>query len=281
MSELEADLKRAAMHALRHYVTFSYYARHPKDAEMAQVCCCSAFVLRVRDIWCLVTAGHVIDGIEDEQRKGFELVSFRIWDGWSEHAAHHQHVPFDYLSLPKFRLTKEGMDYGLIALNSLTAQNLAVNVTPIGEESYEKEWPQSFDGYAMIGTPGTTVSMKRVGPHDVSLTQSVCIIPVERVDEPPDALVQPFPRFYGQILMPEDWPGWTGIGRDIEGMSGGPIIGIRRNEEGVRYWIVGVQSGWLRSSRIIAACYLQHFARVVGQCLDDADEDSSPPKNTP
>ena len=37
---------------------------------------------------------------------------------------------------------------------------------------------------------------------------------------------------------------------DIAGMSGGPVLGFKRMPDGsLRSWVVGVQSGWVRSRR--------------------------------
>src|SRR5688500_17604875 len=114
------DIQRAGAYALRHYVSFSYYARTPGTKEkLAQACVCSAFAMRVRNSIALVSAGHVLDDIEAEQRAGLELVSFRLWDGWSLGAPHKNYVPFDFHAAPKLRVNTLGLDYGLIMLGPL------------------------------------------------------------------------------------------------------------------------------------------------------------------
>jgi len=267
------DINRAAIYSLRHYVPFSYYARSAEimaaRGGMAQVCICSAFVMQVRQIWCLVTAGHVLDEIDRERQAGIELVSFRLWDGWTMGAKYRSYIPFDFDTAPKFRVNQDGMDYGLIPLRQLLVENLAANgVVPIGEEHYEKKWPENFDGYAMIGTPGTTVNLDRHGERSTKLSQSICVIHLAEEPNPPQELVKPFPRFYARILVPEDSQEWRAIGGDIRGMSGGPVIAVRRDGNGVHYWVVGVQSGWLESQRTIAACHFQTFANYVAEMID-------------
>ena len=272
-SLLPGDINRATMCALRHYVSFSYYARSAEiiaHRGVAQPCVCSAFVMKVRGVWCLVTAGHVLDGIEAERSAGLQLVSFRLWDGWAVGAQHTNYVPFDFFELPKIRVNQDGLDYGLILLRPLLVENLAANgVVPVGEEQYERDWPSEFHAYSMVGTPGTTVRLDRRGDRDTTLTQSAWIMHLERIDDPPAELVQPNARFYARILASDESPEWTQIGGDISGMSGGPILGMRRDADGLHYWVVAVQSGWLASRRIIAACYFQDFARVVGKLMDD------------
>jgi hypothetical protein len=146
------DLNLAARYSLRHYVPFSYYARSPEimaaRGGVAEVCVCSAFVMKVGEMWCLVTAGHVLDEIDAERRNGLDLASFRLWDGWAAGAQHRGFIPFDYDTPPKIRLNRDGLDYGLIPLGPLCAANLAANrVEPIGAAHYAKDWPDRFDGY--------------------------------------------------------------------------------------------------------------------------------------
>jgi len=268
------DIKRAAKFSLRHYVTFSYYALSPEIAAANEGMCyffvCSAFVMYARGIWCLVTAGHVLDGIFEDQEEGIELKDFRLWDGWSTDARHREPIPFDFFGSPSRRIDEGGLDYGIIYLRPLYVLNLQANgVVPVGEESYEKDWPETFHGYAMIGAPWKTVELRRIGERSTQITQSSCVLLLAEEHNPPAQLVKSIPRFYGRILEPEDSLLWRGIGRDIRGMSGGPIIGVRRSGAELRYWLVAVQSEWLESRRVIAACYFQGFARLVAQRMDE------------
>lgn len=273
-----AHINRAALLAMRHYVPFSYYM---KSAEImaardgiALPCVCSAFVLEAREVWCLVTAGHVLDDIEAERHRGIEQVNFRLWDGWSHEARFKDPIPFDYDEAPKVRLNGEGLDYGLIPLRPLHVAALQANgVVPIRASHYAPTWPGEFGGCAMIGTPGSMVQLEPRGGRSTQLSQTVCVIPLASVSDPPPELVQENPRFYGRILIPEDSGEWQALGKDIRGMSGGPVIGVRRDQEGLKYWLVGVQSGWLESSRIVAASFFQAFARFVDARLAEVEDD--------
>ena len=205
------DVKRAALHALRHYVPFSYYARSPEIMALrngvAYPCICSAFIMEARGIWYLLTAGHVFDEIDDHRRNGIELLNFRLWDGWGPGATDQNYIPFDFDAPPKFRLNRDGMDYGIIPLSPLAVAALRANaVVPIGEERYQRNWPDDFDGYAMIGTPAETLSLEPQGGRSTRLSQSVYVLELEEELTPPSELLTPFPRFYGRILSPEQAP---------------------------------------------------------------------------
>ena len=56
------------------------------------------------------------------------------------------------------------------------------------------------------------------------------------------------PLFYGRAVLD------TKI-TNIEGMSGGPIFGFYKNEKNeLRYWLIALQSTWLKNAHIIKAC---------------------------
>jgi hypothetical protein len=88
-------------------------------------------------------------------------------------------------------------------------------------------------------------------------------IPVEKISEPPVELAKKTERFYGRINLRA---GGSANIDDIDGMSGGPIIGFKKNHPEVgkdAYWLIGVQSGWHRATMTIAACPIQQFIQFL------------------
>lgn len=236
----------------------------------------SCFLMSVRDIYCLVTAGNVLNDIDEKRANAVELGTFRLWDGWTPGTPHRGYVTFDYDAPPKLRVDENGLDYGLIPLSQYYVSNLlAVKTVPITEEQYEREWPADFDAFAMIGTPWKTTSLERHGKRGTKVTQSVSITRLEPELNPPKVLVHTAPQFYARLLVPEESTEWNDMGGDIRGMSGGPVIGLRRDEEGLKYYILGVQSAWEESRRVIAACPFQVFAKSVGTMLDTLDKEGA------
>lgn len=82
------------------------------------------------------------------------------------------------------------------------------------------------------------------------------LLPIEREEKPPDCVVKPLPRFYGRLLDRSVL--------DLNGMSGGPVFGITRGEDGVRYKLVAIQSSW-DEDRTIAACEARSFIEEIGK----------------
>lgn len=51
--------------------------------------------------------------------------------------------------------------------------------------------------------------------------------------------------------------------QDIGGMSGGPVFGASKTDGEYRYWLVGLQSSWEPSSRVIATVGVHLTHRVL------------------
>jgi hypothetical protein len=93
-------------------------------------------------------------------------------------------------------------------------------------------------------------------------------IEYEEIGEPPAGEQVPSECWFIGRLDPESQI------RDIVGMSGGPIYGFRRNEEGkLLYHVVALQSRWWNTSRTIFGCSLPYFAEEVHRRLGAAIEE--------
>jgi hypothetical protein len=53
-------------------------------------------------------------------------------------------------------------------------------------------------------------------------------------------------------------------------MSGGPIFGFKKTEEGLKYWIVAIQSWWDKKRRITFGCRVPTFARLLANEFEKA-----------
>ena len=106
----------------------------------------------------------------------------------------------------------------------------------------------------MLGLPAEYTS-DRVNA-DGEGTVAATLIGVTRLEELPEGIPETrHPRFVGQL-------GANFPLQSVRGMSGGPILGFNF-EEPVRYWIVALQSTWLRDRRLVFACPLPTLASLM------------------
>ncbi|MFO0888007.1 MAG: hypothetical protein U0790_02550 [Isosphaeraceae bacterium] len=224
----------------------------------------SGFVMEVRGVWFLVTAGHVLEDISKQMtRHPDRRYRFMIADSFGDKADYPDPIPIDYTGTPKHFVYDEngGMDFGLMLLNDNCRQLLERNkVEPLREAKLRPSDDLECFMYCMIGFPNQSMAIERPG----HLRLEVDLIPLERLTTAPGALFrQTAPMFYGKISRLPD-------GYSIKGMSGCPILGFAKHGEDIRYHFIAVQSGWLPDSKIIYAGMVSDLAGMLGEAIDRA-----------
>jgi len=58
---------------------------------------------------------------------------------------------------------------------------------------------------------------------------------------------------------------------DIDGMSGGPVYGVKKVNGDLKYWVIGIQSGWYRTQRVACFCLLAGFLLELKRILIDTN----------
>ena len=222
----------------------------------------SGFLLTIRGVWCLVTAGHIIKKLDKHLNdKTIHLTNSVIIDGWGLEAQHKQPFYFDYQRAPRmFVLNNEyRLDFAIIMLKTYYQRLLEANhVVPISEVNWARQHNLSYEEHFVLGLP--TELMESTENEGIEQLRPVpTIIPVTKLDHPPERHETPYPQFVGKIFDNVTL-------KDMDGMSGGPIIGIAKAKDGKRrYWIVAIQSRWIRSKRIVFGCPVPIFAGLVEQ----------------
>jgi len=227
-----------------HFVSMGWTNKTHEERESA-----SGFIVSIIDEWFWVTAGHVLKHIVDCKESGHLLNEWYLDDCAGAGAKFKVSIPFDYDGAYKWYDCDDtsGKDYGLIYLRphyrSLLEKN---NVIPLNEEAWKKNFKGEFEFYLILGTPYELMQ------HSI-LTRVIrkyyVLLPVERVTKPPLPMRKSHIRFYGKIPTTNEF-------QSIEGMSGAPIFGFKHIGAELHYWIVAIQSSWLRSERIVAGCYI-------------------------
>jgi hypothetical protein len=222
--------------------------------------------MEVEGYWLLVTAGHIIHNIETALKQGTaRIVRANLIDCLGAGATHIQPIPFPYESAEKYYEydANKRTDFGFVSIPPLICRNLTVNkIAPVDWPNWMNQESVNFEAFFMLGLP-TELMQQHIGDPGMRDRSHVSItpvmLPVQRLSEIPNDLksIQE-PRFYGQILAPDS------VLRDIDGMSGGPIIGLRQRSDGWGlYWIVAIQSSWIPSRRIMIAYPFPPLARSI------------------
>lgn len=275
------ELRKGVLDAFcRHIISLSWLDAKRKpdgpaydaDAYDLKAFSVSAFVISVRDIWFLVTAGHILHDLDGRVQAGRRIVKSRLIDGFASQKSFPP-IPFTLGDSPQWYVYHDGQDYALIALRpAFVVPLIAGGVSALAESAWS-DVPDSPDRYFLLGFPrqATEISVTAYGHKgDVHVSLATPLLPIRRIDDPPNVLKRGTDRFYAEVpIMSGTVHGETIVLTDIDGMSGGPIFAVKQTDEDkVRYWVVAVQSGWVKNSRVLAACPIQPLVQAIEECVD-------------
>lgn len=206
-----------------------------------------------------LTAGHVLRHLEEvRSRSDIEITSAVLADTFGLERVCDFPIPFDLNGARFFFIDDddEGLDFGVMALAPYYVRLLAKNgVVALAEENWVHQPRVTFDFYFMLGFPDEFAS-KRV-PDSGDAVVSPVMFPVRRlVAPPPDRRPTRHPQFVGQLDQELQL-------QSVKGMSGGPILGFRHDPEGLRFWIVALQSSWDPQRGIVYGCSLPILASMM------------------
>lgn len=233
----------------------------------------SAFVVSVSDRWFLATAGHILEDLRSAKTAGNRLTAFQLHDNWCANGP--TGLPplgDDYVFEHSAHLYDEdlGIDCGCVYLRPHFRRLLEANgVQPVTELAWERDLPPSCDFHVLFGIPKqfTRVNVGRGRADWITNLLWVNVRNVSPDDVPEHMRSKPSPRYFGRLdhVLTCNLTGQ--VLADMDGFSGGPIMGFRKTDTGqLRYWVIAVQSGWDRRTRVIAGYPLWILCNAIRQC---------------
>lgn len=143
----------------------------------------------------------------------------------------------------------------MIALRPYYVNLLAANkMVALAEENWARQHAVHFDLHLMFGLPAeyTSDRVNAEGEGSVSAT----MFGIKCLNEVPEGIrATRYPRFVGELD-----PNLALA--SVRGMSGGPILGFNLTPP-IRYWVVALQSTWLRDRRLVFGCPLPVLASLM------------------
>jgi hypothetical protein len=224
----------------------------------------SGFIIELHDRWFWTTAGHCLeDYLETPVRNGvMKILGSGFADYFGPDVKSQSNIPFTYQVGDGFYVQKPdlGLDFALVRLPELLRKNLEHNgVVPIIRKNWVYQDTLEFSLYRMLGFPSHLVTEPEYDEKGVLKpgTMQPVMLAINRIEQREAGVEAASAWFEGRIDPRIDIP-------SIEGMSGGPIFGFRRNDEGGwSYHVVALQSRWFKKQRIVHGCSLPVFAEAV------------------
>ena len=217
----------------------------------------SGFILDLHGRRYWTTAGHCLRDVDAEIGKGHLRVHGGGFADFFGPGLPNRHlVPFTYERGLGIYVCNDdlGLDFGVILLPDLLALNIqANNIVPISRENWVHQSSLTFSFYKMLGFPSHLI--EELGGYVPTMIGIEPIDPSSLEDAPAGTW------FAGRI--PAEVPV-----NSIKGMSGGPIYGFRRGQDGGLYYhVVAIQSRWREKSRIVFGCSVPFVAEKMHEAL--------------
>ena len=231
---------------------------------------CPGTIIYIRGVSAFLTAGHTLkDWTEALHQHKVRVISAVLADTFGLERVTNQPIPFDFINEPRIYIDEEaeGLDFGLIYLRPYYVQLLKSNgIKLIFEENWIHQHAVKFDAYFMLGLPDELMQPPKIDiSHGKLLAEvSPTLIPLTRLDHAPAGSETRRPRFVGKLnpnLQIDS----------ILGMSGGPILGFRFGPP-MEYWVVAIQSSWIRKDRITFGCPIPVLAELIAAEFDRLEE---------
>lgn len=249
----------------RHFVSLMCYD-HGEEAlkqngGLPAVYNFSGFVVELGSDWLVVTAGHIFDELKKAVDGGAKLTNWSVDDSAVSTSPQPPiPIPLD-IDTDVFFLHDEvqGMDYAMLVLPQLACLALAAQgIVPVRQSQWSTKDLPEFNTWLLVGIPFEATKMPFGAPQ---IEKYIVTVKVDRLaDRPEGFLDTAFARLYAKVdfsSIGDNGPTIT----DIEGMSGGPIFGLRGTRDDFEYRLIGIQSSWNGKGNrdAIAMCAAQPF----------------------
>jgi hypothetical protein len=276
--DLYFEQNEAVKWMCRHLVALVTCYHPVKDGKIAgdeQMIVFPGFVVEFMGEWCWVTAGHnLIDVFEKYVREGvIRINKYSFMDYFGPDATVKQPIYFSFPDEPKWRLDDPdlGIDFAVMHLRPYFVEHFKKSgIIPFTEQNWLPAAHVRYDTYAMLGTPFEL--MDRISNPNGDATKfgaeiRVVFINVEKADEIPEGSESP----------PENWfIGKVRTPFNIGGMSGSPIFGFNKNEQGLPvYRVFAVQSRCFHKQGIIYATPIAPVLHALKETFLEAIEAKS------
>jgi len=228
----------------RHFVTLSCVQRRPGTTE-ERLFVFSGFLVEAAGVWFYVTAGHILRDIRKSLARGDTFDIWRLDDQTAGNRFNGAAIPYAF-DIERWLVIEDeevGLDFAVVPLDTYYCRHLkAGGAVPIDKIAWGDHVTE-HDQWALVGIPSESVAYDK----KTIITGRIAVMPLEPADEPPGAGRKAENQFYARIKD-------LGNVKDIDGMSGGPVFSLKKIDGTWKYKVIGVQSAWYPSARIIAAC---------------------------
>lgn len=254
--------ERVAKSIGRHFVTLSC-VQHPPGSDKTHVQVCSGFFMAVKGEWFYVTAGHILRRVRTALDDGSTFDIWRFGDQTAGNRFQDTAIPYAFDIDQWFVLedADSGLDYATVHIGGLYRKQLEAGGVAALDKGAWGDHLSEHDHWVLAGIPKETVSYD----GKTIISARFVMAPLTPTNAPPLAERRAENKFYARLA--DDSERFVS---DIDGMSGGPVFMLRLVGGTWKYKVIGVQSAWYPSSRVIAACPFPTFGEALEPIVEEA-----------
>lgn len=249
MADITQDVVRTVG---RHYVSLSCVQRST-GSDSPKLLVFSGFIIDVLGEWLYVTAGHVLRDIRTAISSCSTFDIWRLGDQTAGGKFRETAVPYAFDESVWLVVEDEslGLDYAAVHLPWIYRRQLeAGGVVAIAKNAWSDQHTE-FDHWALMGIPSESVDYD--GENEIKAR--AVFIPVLPTVKPEGVGEKSNNQFYAKLS-----PGSEKVVSDLDGLSGSPVVSLKKVDGLWYYNLIGVQSGWYLPSRTLAICPFATFA---------------------
>lgn len=248
----------------RHFVVLQYRLRKDKEVHNLFVSC---FLVELAGTWFLITAGHWLKheetGLERFLADGYRIDKVFLVDAFAGHTGSPLPFSFDVADWLTIYDDADGFDFAALPVHAFHRLGLeSANVSAIELRATGPAEFHADSQLALVGVPAESFDKK-----GADTAMKLVLVPLTPYEG--DA----FPAKGDSILaqMPINPTDAMHRVQDVAGMSGGPVFRIV-TEAGKqkKYWLVGIQSGWYSTSRVVRFCPIDAFVAALKEVLEES-----------
>jgi hypothetical protein len=226
----------------------------------------SAFIVEILDEWYAITAGHIFEKLKNAQSTGALLSNWQIDDSiLNEKPMPAYPIPMNIESdILWLHDNVPGIDYAGMKINNLTRLALQKQgVCAIPQKIWAAKDVAEYSQWLLVGTPGCFAELS----IDAPIIKHHVTVALEHLRDGEHTMEEKeFKRLYAKI----DFSSIMGKGEffNIDGMSGGPIFGIKPGTTDIpyEYRVIGVQSSRYGIDNV-AICAAHPFIEALSKTI--------------
>lgn len=249
----------------QYLVGLAFLVEPKSEDQPAQCYLNSGFVMQFGREWFWVTAGHIMEGIEECLKVGVAK-QFRLIDSYGFGPDQSNVVPFNYEDAWRYHVYDKtnGLDFGAVKISAFYRRILESNsVAVVRKRDWRRLNASRFQNLVLAGLPEDTIERGRTFLDDHCIVHgkaSPNLILAAQIPIPEESRLK-HDRIAGKI--DDNWSSGS-----IVGMSGGPVFGVRQNNN-IFTRIIAVQSAWNERKRITFSCPITVFGPLLEKQIKD------------